>query len=337
MNVGHRAAFNLVQYPAVNISELENRVLADETISPADVLSVLRSGDHEALWEAAHRITERFKPRTFDFCAIVNARSGRCSENCKWCAQSGHWHTKCEQYGWIGTEACVKAAKDAEANGVFRLGIVTAGRGQTPAQIDEICEALRAMKASSGISRCGSLGLVDEEGLRKLKEAGLERLHCNLETAPSHFTELCTTHTTEDKLRTLRAARAMGFQICCGGIIGMGETDEQLVEFAFTLKDVAPDSIPINILDPIEGTPLGGSRFLDLPRILDAIAVMRIVNPKTPLRFAGGRRRLSDADAAKAVYVGMNAGIQGPLLTTPGSDYADDRQLAKDAGYETEI
>ena len=320
----------------MKITELESAVLSETPVSQVDVLSAVRAASHEELWEAAHRITAHFKPRAFDFCAIINARSGRCSENCKWCAQSAHWHTACESYGWVGTEACVKAAQEAEANGVFRLGIVTSGRGQTPAQIDEICEALRAIKANSKISRCGSLGLVDEAGLRKLKEAGLERLHCNLETAPSHFASLCTTHTTEDKLKTLRAAKAMGFQLCCGGIFGMGETDEQIVEFAFTVKEVAPDSIPMNFLDPIKGTPLGESTFLDLPHILDAIAVMRLVNPKTPLRFAGGRRKLSDAEAARCVYVGINAGIQGPLLTTPGSDYADDRQLAKNAGYATE-
>lgn len=316
-------------------AELADRVIAGGEVSPADVLGVLRAGDAAALQEAAHRITEHFKPRVFDFCAIVNARSGRCSENCKWCAQSAHWKTNCSSYGWIGTEACVKAAREAEKNGVFRLALVTAGRGQTPAQIDEICDAVRAIRERTKIGRCASLGLVDEAGLRKLRDAGLERIHCNLETAPSHFPELCTTHTTADKMKTLKAAKALGFQVCCGGIIGMGETDEQLVEFAFALKEIGPDSIPVNVLDPIEGTPLGERPFLDLTRILNAIAVLRFVNPKTPLRFAGGRRRLSDADAARAIYVGVDAGIQGPLLTTPGADYADDRHLAAAAGYAT--
>lgn len=319
----------------MNIATLESRILIEAPVTPADVLSVLRTTPSAELWAAAHRVTEHFKPKVFDFCAIVNARSGRCGEDCKWCAQSAHWKTTCEQYGWIGTAACVKAAEEAEQNGVFRLGIVTAGRGQTPAQIDEICAAVRAVAKKTKIGRCGSLGLVDAAGLRKLKAAGLERIHCNLETAPSHFPSLCTTHTTTEKLATLRAAKELGFQICCGGILGMGESDEQLVEFAFTLKEIAPDSIPVNFLDPIPGTPLGARTFIDLDHILTSVAILRLVNPKTPLRFAGGRRKLSDADAAKAIYVGINAGIQGPLLTTPGSDYADDRHLAAAAGYAT--
>ena len=191
------------------------------------------------------------------------------------------------------------------------------------------------MRVAAGrIHLCASLGLVDEPSLAKLKAAGLQRLHCNLETAPSHFGSLCTTHTTAEKLATIRAARRLGFEICSGGIIGMGETDAQLVEFAFALKEIAPDSIPVNILDPIAGTPLGTRPPLDFGRILDSIAILRLVNPRTPLRFAGGRRLLTDEQAAEAIAVGIDAGIQGPLLTTPGKDYADDRQLALAAGYE---
>ncbi len=319
----------------MTLDQLETDILAEKTPAPADVLAVLRSASSDALWESAHRITEHFKPAIFDFCAIVNARSGRCSENCKWCAQSGHWHTSCQAHGWIGTEACLSAAREAERNGVGRLGIVTSGRGQREEQVDAICDALRAIRSHTRLHRCASLGLLDEAALRRLKAAGLERIHCNIETAPSLFPKLCTTHTFADKLKTLRAAKALGFQICCGGILGMGETDEQLVEFAFTLRAIAPDSIPVNILDPIAGTPLAERSFLELSRILNGIAVLRLVNPKTPLRFAGGRRNLSDDAAAKAIYVGINAGIQGPLLTTPGSDYADDRHLAAKAGYAT--
>ena len=167
----------------------------------------------------------------------------------------------------------------------------------------------------------------------RLKAAGLQRVHCNIETAPSLFPKLCTTHTMADKLATLRAAKKLGFQICCGGIIGMGETDEELVEFAFTLKEIAPDSIPVNVLHPIPGTPLGERGIPDPERVIDAVALLRLVNPSTPLRFAGGRRDMSDDTAAKCIYVGMSAGIAGPLLTTPGADFNDDRELALHAGY----
>ena len=283
--------------------------------------------------ERAHETTERCVEKRFDFCSIINARSGCCTENCTWCAQSAHWKTGCECHGWVGTEACVKAAKEAEANGADRIGIVTSGRAQTPADIDALCDALRAMRRESGIELCGSLGLVSEADLLKLKAAGLQRIHCNIETAPSLFGELCTTHTLADKLATLRTARRLGFQICCGGIIGMGETDEQLVEFAFALKEIAPDSIPVNVLHPIEGTPLGDRGILDPERVVDAVAILRLANPSTPLRFAGGRRDMSDETAAKCIYVGISAGIAGHLLTTPGADFADDRALAVKAGY----
>ena len=319
----------------VDFQAVAGRIAGGGEISPEEALRLLEAKEPEALRAAARAVTAHFKPRTFDFCAIINARCGRCSEDCKWCAQSARYETGCNVFGWVGAKACADAAKAAETNGVVRIGIVTSGRGQTLAQIEEICAALRAMRAAAGrIRLCASLGLVDEPSLAKLKAAGLQRLHCNLETAPSHFGSLCTTHTTAEKLATIRAARRLGFEICSGGIIGMGETDAQLVEFAFALKEIAPDSIPLNILDPIAGTPLGTRPPLDFGRILDSIAILRLVNPRTPLRFAGGRRLLTDEQAAEAIAVGIDAGIQGPLLTTPGKDYADDRQLALAAGYE---
>ncbi|MCR5752668.1 MAG: biotin synthase BioB [Kiritimatiellae bacterium] len=305
-----------------------------EGIDRGEALALLRPDRRSELRQRAHETTERCVEKRFDFCSIINARSGRCTENCKWCAQSAHWKTGCETYGRVGTEACVKAAKDAAANGADRIGIVTSGRGLSREDVEDVCAALRAMReAEPEIGLCASLGLLSEDDLAKLKAAGLQRVHCNLETAPSLFSSLCTTHTTADKLATLRAAKKLGFQICCGGIIGMGETDEQLVEFAFALKEVEPDSIPVNVLHPIDGTPLSNRGILDPERVVDSVALLRLVNPSTPLRFAGGRRDMSDETAAKCIYVGMSAGIAGPLLTTPGADYDDDRSLAVRAGY----
>ncbi len=305
-----------------------------ESIDREDVLALLKPERRVDLREMAHEMTERCVEKRFDFCSIINARSGRCSENCKWCAQSAHWKTGCETYGWVGTEACVKAAQEAAANGADRIGIVTSGRCLSPEDVDSVCAALREMrKVVPEIGLCASLGLLSENDLIKLKDAGLQRVHCNIEAAPSLFPSLCTTHTTADKLATIHAAKRLGFQICCGGIIGMGETDEQLVEFAFALKEIAPDSIPVNVLHPIEGTPLYERGVLDPERVVDSVAVLRLVNPSTPLRFAGGRRDMSDETAAKCIYVGMSAGIAGPLLTTPGADFDDDRSLAVRAGF----
>lgn len=319
----------------VNAEEIAARICAGGEVTPDEAIRLLGAGDSASLQEAAHAVTERFKPRHFDFCAIINARSGKCSEDCRWCAQSAHWKTGCETYGFVGTETCVAEARKAEANGVGRIAIVTSGRNPSSADVDAICAALAAMRANCSLSLCASLGLVSRADLEKLWAAGLRRLHCNIETAPSRFGTLCTTHTIREKLATIRTAREIGFEICSGGIIGIGETDAELVEFGFLLREIAPDSIPVNILHPIPGTPLGDTPRLPLARLLDSIAILRLINPKTPLRFAGGRRDLTDEEAARCVYVGVNAGIQGPLLTTPGSDYADDRQLAMNAGYET--
>jgi len=312
---------------------MDDMAKKDQGIGRAEALALLEPSRRDELRERAHETTERCVEKRFDFCSIVNARSGRCPENCKWCAQSAHWRTDCEAYGWVGTEACVKAAKEAEANGADRIGIVTSGKCLSRDDVENVCAALREMRKATKIGLCASLGLLTEDDLAKLKAAGLQRVHCNLETAPSFFPSLCSTHTVEEKLATLRAAKRLGFQICCGGIIGMGETDGQLVEFAFALKEIASDSIPVNVLHPIEGTPLGTRGILDPERVIDSVALLRLVNPSTPLRFAGGRRDMSDETAAKCIYVGMSAGIAGPLLTTPGADFDDDRSLAVRAGY----
>ena len=310
-----------------------DRIIAGGEATPADMLALVASAPKDELLEAAHRVTEAFKAEVFDFCAILNARCGRCSENCKWCAQSAHWKTACDTWDLKSVEDCVAAARDAAAKGAVRFALVTSGRALSAADVDGVAATIRRMKETVPVHRCASLGLLSAEDLAKLKEAGLERYHCNLETAPSRFGKLCTTHGVADKIATLKAAKALGLQVCCGGILGMGETREELVEFAFALKEIAPDSIPVNVLHPIPGTPLGDRPILSEDDVLTGIAILRLVNPKTPLRFAGGRRDMSDDTARRAIYAGISAGIAGPLLTTPGADYADDRQLALEAGY----
>ena len=317
------------------IGAVADRIIQGGAVTPEEMRELVRTTPKEELYEAAHRVTEAFKATTFDFCAILNARCGKCSENCKWCAQSAHWQTSCDTWSLKTVEECVAAAKAAEANGAVRFGLVTSGRTLTPADVAHVAAAVRRIATETKLQACASLGLLRDEDLATLAAAGLGRYHCNLETAPSFFPQLCTTHTTEEKLATLKAAKKNGLQICCGGILGMGETLDQLVEFAFALKAVAPDSIPVNFLHPIPGTPLG-TRPLPTPDdILTAVAVLRLVNPRTALRFAGGRRDMSDETAARAIYVGVSAGIAGPLLTTPGAVYADDRELALKAGYQT--
>ena len=318
------------------MSLLENiveRIKAGGDITSEEAVSLLKGGEQEALHEAAHAVTEHFKPDHFDFCAIINARSGRCSENCKWCAQSAHWNTHCDEYAMIPHDECMDAARHNASKGVHRFSLVASGKAVRGKALTEICSLLREAREQTGIETCASLGLLDREQLQQLWDAGVRRYHCNLESAPSHFATLCTTHTIDDKLRTIEAARSLGFEICSGGIIGMGETELQRIEFALTLRRAHPDSIPINILCPIPGTPLADTPLISEDDIIDTIAFFRLIHPHTQLRFAGGRRRLSREAQIECMRVGINGGITGDLLTTVGSTIDADRDLARDAGY----
>lgn len=289
--------------------------------------------DRERLAAAAAEITKWFCEPVFDSCSIVNARSGRCSENCKWCAQSAHYHTGCETYEIVNREDCLAEARHNAEKGVKRFSLVASGKATTGRALDEICLMLTEAK-ETGLQTCASLGLLGETELKKLWDAGVRRYHCNLETAPSMFGELCTTHTIDDKIRTIRAAQQLGFEVCSGGIIGMGETRRQRAEFALKLREVNPVSIPINVLCPIPGTPLGNTPLLSEDDFIDAVAIFRFVHPHADLRFAGGRRRLSREATVKAMRTGINAGITGDLLTTVGSTIDEDKNLAEEAGLK---
>ena len=288
----------------------------------------------KALLDAAAEITAAFVPRKFDSCTIVNARSGKCSENCKWCAQSAHYHTGCDTYDIVEHDEAIAAARYNAERGVGRFSLVASGRTTHGAALDGMCRILEEVNAEGNIRTCASLGLLDAADLRKLYNSGCRRYHCNLETSPTYFGKLCTTHTIDDKIATIREAKRIGFEVCSGGIIGMGETRRQRAELALKLREVEPVSIPINILSPIKGTPLQDTPPISDEEILIAIALFRFAHPRVTLRFCGGRARLSRPTQLRAMKVGVNGAIVGDLLTTIGSTIDQDKALAAEAGYQ---
>ncbi|MDE6369592.1 MAG: biotin synthase BioB [Muribaculaceae bacterium] len=318
------------------IDSLKTKILAGGEITDTEAYALvdLLPQESESLREAAAEITAALCSRTFDSCSIVNARSGLCSENCKWCAQSKFHATDCDTYDLIDHDECMAAARENSAKGVRRFSLVASGRAVKGNALKNMCALLREAKETTGISTCASLGLLDNHDLQQLWDAGVRRYHCNLETAPSHFPSLCTTHTIEDKMRTIRAAKEIGFEVCSGGIIGMGESMRQRVEFALKLREVDPQSIPVNILSPIPGTPLEHQAAISEDDIIDTVALFRFIHPCIQLRFAGGRKRLSRQAQLSALRIGINGGIVGDLLTTLGASIAEDKTLVSDAGYK---
>lgn len=315
------------------INKLKRKILEGGELSENEAFLLAASPEKEELYKAAGEITRHFGSLSFDTCSIVNARSGKCSENCKWCAQSGHYHTTVGVYGLISEKECLEQATYNEGKGVKRFSLVTSGRSVTGAALDKVCDIYRSVGRETGLYLCASLGLLTREELEKLYASGVRRYHCNLETAPSYFSSLCTTHTIDEKIQTIRWAKEIGFEVCSGGIIGMGETPDQRIELAFKLREVEPHSIPINILQPIKGTPLEKTEPLTDEEILTTVALFRFIHPRTQLRFAGGRARLSKDMQLKALAIGVNSAVVGDLLTTIGSKIDEDKCLIRQSGY----
>ena len=317
----------------MNYSELlKQKIFDGEQITKQEAIELYEQPLAE-LCRNADEIRRHFCSNGFDICTIINGKSGHCSENCRFCAQSSHNHTDAAEYPLLSTEEIVEQAKINDEQGVLRYSIVTSGKRLPNAEVDKMCEAVREIKKQTGISVCISFGLLNEEQYRKLKDAGVSRVHNNLETSRRNFPNICTTHTFDDKLNAIRAAQAAGLSVCSGGIMGLGETPEDRIDMALTLRELGIKSVPVNMLNPIPGTPMEQNKKLTSDDMRRIVAVYRFILPDASIRLAGGRGLLEDK--GKGCFLsGANAAISGDMLTTAGITVKTDMELLTKLGYE---
>lgn len=317
------------------INKLKDKILSGYNITYNEALSLIETPLNELL-EAADEIRKYFCSNIFDICSIINAKSGKCSENCKFCAQSAHYKTNISEYPLLDKETIIKNALYMAEKGVLRFSIVTSGKALTDKDVEILADTIKEIKSKSNISICASLGLLTDENFKKLKDAGLERVHNNLETSENFFSSVCTTHTFDDKINALKAALQSGLSVCSGGIIGLGESMQDRIDFAFSLKELGIKSVPVNILSPVKGTPYENNKPLSEEEILKTISIFRFILPDAFIRLAGGRAFLSDK-GKKAFLSGANAAITGDMLTTYGISVDTDMQIIKETGYIVEL
>jgi len=321
------------------IAELGQRVLEGEQIDREESLFLFGledSADIHTLLSWGNRIREHFKGNKIHLCSIVNAKAGACSENCSFCSQSAAYQTGSPRYGFVDPEPVAEAGEEANRNGVTAVGLVAAWRGlKEGPMLDEVCDRIREMKEQGQTRPDASLGLIEsQEVANRLKEAGLECYGHNLESSERFFPEHCTTHTFEDRLRTIGFLKKAGIKICSGGIIGMGETREDRCDLAMSLREIDASVVPVNILNPIEGTPLEKQEPLPPLEILKTIACFRFILPRKEIMIAGGRTvNLRDLQCM-VFQAGASALMVGNYLTTLNQPVEKDLQMLRDLGLD---
>lgn len=310
----------------MQLKDLADKIIDGYEITKEEALE-LYDAPLDELKESASKITSHFFKEAIELCCISNGKCGKCSENCKFCSQSRYYNTEIQQSVLKSVDEFFKEAQANDKRGVHRFSIVTAGVRLSKAELKTIAQAYKKITSELKISCCGSLGLLDYDDFVMLKESGLKRYHNNLETSPNFFKEICTTHTMKQKEDTIALAKKAGLEICSGCILGMGESVEDRVDIALELRKLQVDSTPINILNPIKGTPLENRPTVHPDEVRRTIALFRHVLPKTVLRLAGGRLIIQKYFTDLYKY-GINAEITGDMLTTAGLTVADDISAA---------
>jgi biotin synthase len=315
------------------IEKYMDRVLAGHDLEFGEALELAAGADPAELYQAADELRQRLHKNSLDLCSIVNAKSGKCSEDCKFCAQSSHYDVEVMTYDLVDVVKAVSLAKENEQFGVQRFSLVTAGRTVSEKNLEEFRLIYKRLQEETQLSLCASMGFLTLEKALKLKEMGVTRYHCNLETSRSFFPRVCTSHTWDEKVATIKIAREAGMEVCSGGIIGMGESFEQRLELAFELRELEILSIPLNILTPIKETPFADIRPLSVAEVLTCVAMFRFINPLAVIRLAGGRNLLGD-EQKKCFTVGANGAIVGNYLTTVGNSLGEDIAMFRELGFD---
>ncbi len=321
-----------------HFDRLAEAALDGDRIEHAAAAAVLRSADTDlpALLQAAFRVRERYHGRRVKICQLRNARSGLCPEDCHYCSQSAISEAAIPRYRLDSVEELVAGARRAVASGAKRYCMVTSGRGPSAIDIARFTATARAIKAEfPDLELCVSLGLLGEQAARELRAAGIGWVNHNLNTSRRFYSEICATHTYDDRVETVRSVQRAGLSVCCGGIIGMGETEEDIIDLAFALRELQVDSLPLNFLHPIEGTPLAGRRELTPAKCLRALCLMRFTNPQSEIRVAGGRELNLGWFQGLALYPANSIFVDG-YLTTPGQAADAAQQMVAEMGFEVE-
>lgn len=317
------------------INELKLEIMNGHAINFQEALKLVEE-PLDNLCVVANELREYFCKNSFDICTIINGKSGKCSENCKFCSQSSHYMTSSKEYTMLDNDRILHDAKYNSNRGVLRFSIVTSGRKLSDDEVNKFCENYQNIKQNCDISLCASHGLLTLEQFKKLRNNGVSRYHNNLETSQRYFPSVCTTHTYADKIKAITNAQEAGLEVCSGGIIGMGETMEDRINMVMEIRNLGVKSVPVNILNPIKGTPFENMSRLTYEEICRTIAVFRFIIPDGAIRLAGGRGLLPDK-GKKAFQSGANAAISGDMLTTSGISISEDIKMLSELGYIVQI
>lgn len=320
---------------AERLKKIEGKALCNKKLSAADAvfLAAFSGQDIFELFSAANRIRDHFQGNSIDLCSIVNAKSGKCPEDCSYCAQSSKSRAQITAYPLLDKKQVIARAEEARKGGAGRFCIVTSGRRVSGSELLKIAEMISGVK-KLGLQPCATLGLLTKDDLALLKKAGLNRYHNNLETSERFFPAVCTTHSYEEKKETIRSARQVGLSVCSGGIFGLGETWQDRIDMAFALRDLDPDSVPINFLAPITGTKFSRQKSLEPLEALKIISLYRFILPDKQIRVCGGRLQTLGELNSFIFLAGASGLLAGNYLTTLGRGYEEDLVLIKGLGLK---